>query len=152
MIKLNNINDNILKEMYDILITNLFITYPNFLKNRDKYDNKDAYNKWTNMIKNTEDYNVLTYEDGQVLGFLNYSIIGGKLWISEVQVKEKNKKILKKLIKEFTLLNDFNEVIIHINDDNIISKKVFTHIGFKNMEGSLYKIKMDDLKNYVLDI
>ena len=33
----------ILNQMYKILIENLFITYPKFLNERDKHDNKRNY-------------------------------------------------------------------------------------------------------------
>ena len=79
----NNIEDNILRQMYNILIENLFITYPDFLKEKNKHDNKENYDMWTNMIKETKRYKVITYtENNKVVGFLNYSIIEGNLWIS----------------------------------------------------------------------
>ena len=96
MIKLNNKTEEVLRQMYNILIENLFITYPDFLNNKDKHDNKENYNKWTNMIKNEKDYNIITYEEGnQVLGFLSYQPIENVLWICEVQIRSdfKNKKI-----------------------------------------------------------
>ena len=58
MIKLNNKTEETLRQMYNILIENLFITYPDFLKKKDKHDNKENYNKWTNMIKNDKAYQI----------------------------------------------------------------------------------------------
>ena len=147
----NNIEDNVLRQMYNILIENLFITYPDFLKEKNKHDNKENYDMWTNMIKETKNYKVITYtENNKVVGFLNYSIIEGNLWISEVQIKNdyKNKGILKKLIKKFVLLDEikkYDSITIHINDRNNVSKKVFTHIGFKPTSNTLYKISMKDI-------
>ncbi len=147
----NNIEDNVLRQMYNILIENLFITYPDFLKEKNKHDNKENYDMWTNMIKETKNYKVITYtENNKVVGFLNYSIIEGDLWISEVQIKNdyKNKGILKKLIKKFVLLDEmkkYDSITIHINDNNSVSKKVFTHIGFKPTSNTLYKISMKDI-------
>ena len=147
----NNIEDNVLRQMYNILIENLFITYPDFLKEKNKHDNKENYDMWTNMIKETKRYKVITYtENNKVVGFLNYSIIEGDLWISEVQIKNdyKNKGILKKLIKKFVLLDEmkkYDSITIHINDNNSVSKKVFTHIGFKPTSNTLYKISMKDI-------
>lgn len=147
----NNIEDNVLRQMYNILIENLFITYPDFLKEKNKHDNKENYDMWTNMIKETKNYKVITYtENNKVVGFLNYSIIEGNLWISEVQIKNdyKNRGILKKLIKRFVLLDEikkYDSITIHINDRNNVSKKVFTHIGFKPTSNTLYKISMKDI-------
>lgn len=40
-----DIDENILRQMYNILIENLFITYPEFLKEKNKHDNKENYDK-----------------------------------------------------------------------------------------------------------
>ena len=156
MIKLNNKTEDVLRQMYNILIENLFITYPDFLNNKDKHDNKENYDKWTNMIKNEKNYNIITCEEGnQVLGFLSYQSIEKILWICEVQIRSdfKNKKIFKKMLKRFVTLNKKNkEVTIHINDANKISKEVFTHIGFKTVGNTLYKIEMINLIEYTKDI
>ena len=147
----NNIEENILRQMYNILIENLFITYPNFLKDKNKYDNKENYDMWTNMIKKTKNYKVITYtENDKIIGFLNYSVIDKNLWISEVQIKNdyKNRGILKKLIKKFVLLEEtkkYDNVTIHINDNNIVSKKVFTRIGFKPIGNTLYNISLTNM-------
>lgn len=149
------INNNILDQMYKILIDNLFIIYPNFLENKEKHDNEDNKNKWINMIKNTDNYNVITFEENdKVLGFLNYSIIKEEMWITEVQIKDghKNKKILKTLLKEFVLIDELKKyeyIIIHINDNNELSKKVFKHIGFYEIGNTLYKIEKDKLIDYL---
>lgn len=147
----NNIEENILRQMYNILIENLFITYPNFLKDKNKHDNKGNYDMWTNMIKKTKNYKVITYtENDKIIGFLNYSVIDNNLWISEVQIKNdyKNRGILKKLIKKFVLLEEtkkYDNVTIHINDNNIVSKKVFTRIGFKPIGNTLYNISLKNM-------
>ena len=153
MIKLNNKNDNTLSQMYNILIENLFITYPEFLSDRDKHDNKILYQKWINMIKTEPGYNIITYEEeNKVLGFLNYQLINKAMWICEVQVKKENKNqgILKKLLNEFFILNKkYKCVTIHINQNNKTSRKVFTHIGFKYIGQTIYKINMQTLNNYL---
>lgn len=144
----NEINNNILKQMYSILIDNLFITYPNFLDNKEKHDNQENQKRWFNMIKTTSNYYVILYiENNQVIGFLYFCINNNKLWISEIQIKNeyKNKGILKKLIKKFVTLKqvkNFNSVIIHINEENNLSKKVFSHIGFKLIKESIYSINL----------
>ena len=108
------------------------------------------------MIKNEKDYNIITYEEGnQVLGFLSYQPIENVLWICEVQIRReyKNKKIFKRMLKKFVSLNKKNkEVTIHINDANKISKEVFTHIGFKPVGKTVYKIEMTKLIEYIKDI
>ena len=55
----NEINSDILKQMYLILIDNLFITYPSFLDNREKHDSLENQNKWFNMIRTTSNYHVI---------------------------------------------------------------------------------------------
>lgn len=144
----NEINNNILKQMYSILIDNLFITYPSFLDNKEKHDNQENQKRWFNMIKTTSNYYVILYiENNQVIGFLNFCINNNKLWISEIQIKNeyKNKGILKRLTKKFVTLKqvkNFNSVIIHINEENNLSKKVFSHIGFKLIKESIYSINL----------
>ena len=81
---------------------------------------------------------------------MNYSVIDNNLWISEVQIKNdyKNRGILKKLIKKFVLLEEtkkYDNVTIHINDNNIVSKKVFTRIGFKPIGNTLYNISLKNM-------
>lgn len=150
MISLDKKEDYILKQMYEILISNLFITYPDLEK--DKHDNKENCLKWINMIKSNNDYHVVVYEENnKVIGYLNYMVIENKMWICEAQVKDKNKKILKKLITYYVKLKDvsnYDKVTIHINSNNILSQKVFTHIGFKLINNTLYEISMKDLTKW----
>lgn len=150
MISLDKKEDYILKQMYEILISNLFITYPDLEK--DKHDNKENCLKWINMIKSNNDYHVVVYEENnKVIGYLNYMVIENKMWICEAQVKDKNKKILKKLITYYIKLKDvsnYDKVTIHINSNNILSQKVFTHIGFKLINNTLYEISMKDLTKW----
>lgn len=150
MISLDKKEDYILKQMYEILISNLFITYPDIEK--DKHDNKENCLKWINMIKSNNDYHVVVYEENnKVIGYLNYMVIENKMWICEAQVKDKNKKILKKLITYYVKLKDvsnYDKVTIHINSNNILSQKVFTHIGFKLINNTLYEISMKDLTKW----
>lgn len=150
MISLDKKEDYILKQMYEILISNLFITYPDLEK--DKHDNKENCLKWINMIKSNNDYHVVVYEENnKVIGYLNYMVIENKMWICETQVKDKNKKILKKLITYYVKLKDvstYDKVTIHINSNNILSQKIFTHIGFKLISNTLYEISMKDLTKW----
>lgn len=150
MISLDKKEDYILKQMYEILISNLFITYPDLEK--DKHDNKENCLKWINMIKSNNDYHVVVYEENnKVIGYLNYMVIENKMWICETQVKDKNKKTLKKLITYYVKLKDvstYDKVTIHINSNNILSQKIFTHIGFKLINNTLYEISMKDLTKW----
>lgn len=151
----NKINEEIAKELYEILIENLFITYPEFLKEKDKYDNKDNFNKWYTSIANTESYEIMTYSlNDKIIAFFSYSIIDEKLWISEVQILNSYKKrgILKEFIKQFILIeknSKYNEVYLHINSNNLLSQKVFRHIGFNNIDGNIYSIKIIDLIKWI---
>ena len=151
----NEINSDILKQMYLILINNLFITYPSFLDNKEKHDSLENQNKWFNMIRTTSNYYViLCIQNNEVIGFLNYCIDNNKkLWISEIQIKNeyKNKGILKKMIKKFISLKQvkkFKSVIIHINKENNLSKTVFSHIGFKVIKDSIYSIDLLKLSKW----
>ena len=45
MIKVNEKNEKVLNQMYNILIQNLFITYPKFLKEKEKHYNNENYQK-----------------------------------------------------------------------------------------------------------
>ena len=107
------------------------------------------------MIKTTSNYYVILYiENNQVIGFLNFCINNNKLWISEIQIKNeyKNKGILKRLTKKFVTLKqikNFNSVIIHINKENNLSKKVFSHIGYKLVKESIYSIDLLKLVEWV---
>lgn len=70
------LSDNQFAKMYEILINNLFKTYPEYLDDKDKYDNKDNYNNLFNSIKTSEQYNVICLEERELLiGYLSYSVI-----------------------------------------------------------------------------
>lgn len=91
-------------KMYEILINNLFKTYPEFLADKDKHDNKDNYINLFNNIKMAEQYNVICLEETNLLiGYLSYSVINDELWISEIQIREEYqvKRYLRKLIEKF---------------------------------------------------
>lgn len=147
----NKPDDKTLRQMYKILIENLFITYPKFLEDRGKHDNDENFNSWANMIKTTENYYVIVFEEkSKVIGFLNCCIVNDELWLSEVQIDKlkRNRGILKKLLKEFTLIinsKKYNYIIAHIDDNNTHSSDVFTHIGFESIGNTLYKIDLNKL-------
>ena len=146
------LSDNQFTKMYEILINNLFKTYPEFLDDKDKHDNKDNYNNLFNSIKTSEQYNVICLEETDLLiGYLSYSVINGELWISEIQIRDDyhGKGILRKLIGKFVSmpeLNSYEYIKIHINMRNIHSQEVFGYIGFEKIgESTIYKIDTDNL-------
>lgn len=146
------LSDNQFAKMYEILINNLFKTYPEYLAEKNKHDNKNNYNNLFNSIKTTEQYNVICFEERDLLiGYLSYSVINDELWISEIQIREEyqGKGVLRKLIEKFVSmpeLNDYDYIKIHINKRNIYSQKVFEHIGFKKIgESTIYKIDTENL-------
>ena len=58
------------------------------------------------------------------------------------------KVIIIIFVSSFVLLDEikqYDSITIHINDRNNVSKKVFTHIGFKPTSSTLYKISMEDI-------
>ena len=146
------LSDNQFAKMYEILINNLFKTYPEFLDDKDKHDNKDNYNNLFNSIKTSEQYNVICLEETDLLiGYLSYSVINGELWISEIQIRDDyhGKGVLRKLIGKFVSmpeLNSYEYIKIHINKTNFHSQEVFGHIGFEKIgESTIYKIDTDNL-------
>ena len=92
----------------------------------------------------------------EIIGFLNYGSINEENLIAEIQIdnKEKNKGITKKLLKRFYNLNKnkIKEVYAFINPNNNLSKEVFiNHVGFKKLDGykNRYVLTINDLKNYL---
>ena len=47
------------------------------------------------------------------------------------------------------IFNDYHEIYIHINSNKKKKKKVFTHIGFKEKEKTIYIISINDLYKYI---
>lgn len=149
------LSDNQFAKMYEILINNLFKTYPEYLVEKNKHDNKDNYNNLFNSIKTAEQYNVICFEEADLLiGYLSYSMINAELWISEIQIREEyhGKGVLRKLIGKFVSMPEFKNyrcVKIHINRRNVHSQEVFGHIGFEKIgESTIYKIDTDNLINW----
>lgn len=144
------INNNILFELYKIIIDNHNIIY-----NETKEYDTDEFSIWKKNISKDENYRILTYNSTNIIGFLSFTLIDARLWISEVQIKKEfqNKGILKKLIREFlmNINNDNDSVYIHINSKNTHSKKVFEKIGFKEEGNTIYKIDVNSLKKWALE-
>lgn len=149
----SNNNKKVLNKIYKIIISNLLIIYPT--KSKEEFDNQKNYHKWINSITSDTNYKIIAYEEQQeILGFLSYNTVDNNLWISEVQVKDEYKHIgiLKKLLRYFIkkdIINNYQEIYIHINSNNNPSKIVFTHIGFKEKEKTIYRISINDLKEYL---
>ena len=139
------------KRMHEILIENQCITYPGFK------DDPKNFDLWINNLKKEDNYHMLLYkENDEIIGFLNYGFINEENWIAEIQIdnKEKNKGITKKLLKRFYNLNKnkIKEVYAFINPYNNLSKEVFiNHVGFKKPDGykNRYILTINDLKNYL---
>ena len=139
------------KRMHKILIKNQFITYPGYV------DDPNNFNIWINNMKNEKDYHILLYkENDEIIGFLNYGSFNGENWIAEIQIdnKEKNKGITKKLLKRFYNLNKnkIKEVYAFINPNNNLSKEVFiNHVGFSKLNNykNRYILSFNDLKKYL---
>ena len=74
MIKKYNkeINDNILNQMYKILIDNLFITYPNFLEKKEKHDNEKLDTDDVNVLNIIKQYFEDNAEDALCFDNLNF--------------------------------------------------------------------------------
>lgn len=153
IIEYNDNKKEILNEVYKILVNNMCILY--LEKDREYFDNEKNYEKWSNSILKEKNYKIITYSiDKEIIGFLSYTIIDKKLWISEVQIKYeyKNKGILKSILKYFiglSIIKTYNEVYLHINSNNKISQEVFTHIGFKLKKDTIYTINIINLINWV---
>lgn len=142
--------NTILFELYKIIIDNHNIIY-----NETKEYDTDEFSIWKKNISKDENYRILTYNSTNIIGFLSFTLINARLWISEVQIKKEfqNKGILKKLIREFlmNINNDNDSVYIHINSKNTHSKKVFEKIGFKEEGNTIYKIDVNSLKKWALE-
>ncbi len=142
----NKISKSKTKDMLNILIK----FYNNF--NKEDNSKKEVYEPWINMIRNTKDYNILLYYDSNTLvGFINYLYHDLGLMLSEIQIKEEYQSkynILRIVLKEVLNISEKNRykyIYGTINSKNIRSQQVFTHIGFENVKGNLYKISYDNL-------
>lgn len=143
-----NIDNTYLNDMHNILVENY-----NKINNKDNSSN-EMYNEWVNMIRTTEDYNILICLDNNLLvGFVCYTYLDIGLMLSEIQIKKEYQgkhNILKNMLRNILVNtnNTYSKVYATINNDNTKSKEVFTHIGFKNIKGILYEIDKTNLMKW----
>ncbi len=143
-----NIDNTYLNDMHNILVENY-----NKINNKDNSSNK-MYNEWVNMIRTTEDYNILLcLENTSLVGFICYTYLDIGLMLSEIQIKKEYQgkhNILKNMLRNVLVNtnNTYSKVYATINNDNTKSKEVFTHIGFKNIKGILYEIDKTNLMKW----
>ena len=161
MFELYNYDQKIPKNKYDsiykIIIDNYFDRNKELVSIREEIDTQEAYNNWVNTILNTKDYNVLLYYiDNKIIGFTAFMYIDNELCLSEVQlnIEYKNKGYLKNMLREVIKVSDktrYSMIYGNINDNNLLSKQVFAHIGFKNTSKNRYEISKEDLNVWLED-
>lgn len=134
-----------LKEMYNLLVSNLKLTFPNIIIK------KEDYYIWSNNVLNNPRLNTYYLEDDKEV----YAYIQ---WINncicEIQIDKKRQsdgKTLYYLLSVFLKNTYFNkdDIYVNINKENEKSLAVFTHIGFKNIKENKYAIKRKDLIKYL---
>ncbi len=161
MFELYNYDKKIPKTKYDaiykIIINNYFDRNKELISKRKEIDTKEAYNNWVNTILNTKDYNILLYYiDNSLAGFIAFMYTDKELCLSEVQLEKqyKNKGYLKNMLREVIKVSNkerYNMIYGTINKNNLLSKQVFTHIGFKNVYNNRYEISIDELNSWIND-
>jgi|SRR5574344_1948820 len=152
----NKISDEVKKCIYKIIVNNFFLTYPDKLNNREKYDSIDSYNNWNKMIDETPNYYILTYSiDNEIVGFIAYRYMNNKLCLSEVQIVPEYqgvdntlKKMLGKVI-DVSNKTKYEKVCGTINPKNSKSINVFSHIGMINVDKLWYEISLDNLEKWL---
>ena len=157
MFELYDNENKITKNKYDIIYKFIIDNYLDRFKDkkRDEVDTIDAYNNWVNMILNTQNYNILLYyKNNKIIGFIAFMYIDNYLCLSEVQfdINYKNKGYLKDMLKEVINRSDkskYDKIYENINKNNELSKNVFTHIGFKNLEKNRKEISYNDLLKWI---
>ena len=143
--------------IYKIIVDNYFDRNKELLSKRDEIDTEEAYNNWVNTILNTKNYNILLYyKDNKIIGFTAFMYTNNELCLSEVQlnIEHKNKGYLKNMLREVIKSTDKNKYdIIYgtINKKNLLSKQVFTHIGFKNTDKNRYEITKEKLDDWLIN-
>ena len=135
--ELFDFDNKITKDKYDKM-HKILIVNENIITKKDN-SSKEMYDKWVNMILNTKDYNILLcYKAEELVGFIAFMYLDIGLMLSEVQVKKEyqgKEQILKNMLKELLKISDkskYNYIYGTIDNNNIKSIDVFTHIGFKN--------------------
>ena len=74
-------------------------------------------------------------EDDKILGFLEIRIVDGVLDIINLFVNEENRKnkIATKLMKKMIDEEDYNRIMLEVNEKNIPAIKLYSKLGFKEI-------------------
>lgn len=137
-------------KMYNIIISNLKILFPNFIE-------KDSdYEIWINNIINEPNCNfILAYSKSEICGYIEYIKTDLGYHICEFQIdnehKKDNKTFLELMIKLSRIINlSENDIVTcKINEDNKNSISVFTGIGFNKKENKKYEIDGKGLLDWI---
>ena len=146
-----NLSENELKEMFEIIFTNMNGISP-------INDSKDKiYSTWkTNILKNNE-LKTCILKDNKVYAYIQYIVKNNTCCICEIEINknyQKDKKTFRKLIELLIInANITNETLIYgnINPNNEHSIDVFTNLGFINTQKNKYEIKGSNLIKWALN-
>ena len=146
-----DLDDILLQKMFKIVSKNMSKLYKVKITDND-------YLIWAKNILNNKDLKTIINYNGELCGYLQYIDFTDekKICICEIEISENYQgdgKTFRKLLNEF--LNEHNskkytDYIIYgnINEKNIHSREVFTHLGFKNTENNTYAIKLSKLSEF----
>ena len=84
----------------------------------------------------SETDSIYNYYDGdKILGYLEIRLVDGVLDIMNLFVNEdsRNKKIATSLMNEMIEKEDYNKIMIEVNENNSIALKLYTKLGFKEI-------------------
>lgn len=79
---------------------------------------------------------IYNYYDGdKILGYLEIRLVDGVLDIMNLFVNEdsRNKKIATSLMNEMIEKEDYNKIMLEVNENNSIALKLYTKLGFKEI-------------------
>lgn len=137
---MNNLSNKDLKEMFEIIYTNM-------LKINPIDGNKlDIYETWKNNILSNEELITCIFKDKNVYAYIQYILEENVCCICEIEIEEKyqhDHKTFKELLKNLIInanINQDSTIYGNINSNNKHSIEVFTNIGFKNTKNNRYEI------------
>ncbi len=84
----------------------------------------------------SETDSIYNYYDGdKILGYLEIRLVDGVLDIMNLFVNEdsRNKKIATSLMNEMIEKEDYNKIMLEVNENNSIALKLYTKLGFKEI-------------------
>lgn len=155
----NPIKEEIYSKIYKIIITNYGIREKLTKEELKEKDTAIAYNNWINTILYTKDYNIVVFynANNKIIGFIAFMYTEAGLCLSEVQIipeyQSKN-NTLRKMLN--IIINTCDKKRIEkiygtINQHNIKSINVFTHIGFNKVNGNKYEILYNELLKWLIE-